>query len=274
MEVDLMDIVEHFAHTAFKVEGVYNYSIEPGRSGNMKTSPFPGFIFPLGGEANFIFDGTPYTAGVGNVIHGGANMRLSKSMIGKKKWNYILVLYSIRKPEPERFSLEDTDFELVIGQSPRLVDLLQRLWKVSNQPGAIAIFQTETIFRCILDEIFICARNQSSGNDRILFKQVSDYIHEYYMDTLTIRSLAELHGVNENRLFYVFSKYSGMGAGDYLMIHRLNRAKELLVTGDAPIVAVAKSVGYHDPYHFSKRFKKQFGISPSKFRDKFRYKVQ
>ncbi len=45
MEIDLMDIVEHFAYTAFKVEGVYNYSIEPGRSGSMKTSPFPGFIF-------------------------------------------------------------------------------------------------------------------------------------------------------------------------------------------------------------------------------------
>ncbi len=84
MEIDLMDIVEHFAYTAFKVEGVYNYSIEPGRSGSMKTSPFPGFIFPLGGQANFIFDGTPYTAGVGNVIHGGANLRLSKSVVGKK----------------------------------------------------------------------------------------------------------------------------------------------------------------------------------------------
>lgn len=271
--MELIDIVEHFAHTSFQVEGVYNYSIEPGSCGSVKTSPFPGFIFPLAGEANFIFDGTSYTAGVGNVIHGGANMRLGKRVVGKKKWNYILVLYSIRKPEPEGFSLEDEHFEFVIGQSPRLLELLQRLWRVSNQPGAIATFQTETIFRCILDEIFICARNQSNGDDRILFKQVSDYIHEYYMDTLTIRSLAELHGVNENRLFYVFSKYAGMGAGDYLMIHRLNRAKELLVTGDAPVVAVAKSVRYHDPYHFSKRFKKQFGISPSKFREKFRYKV-
>ncbi|WP_053955212.1 helix-turn-helix domain-containing protein [Inediibacterium massiliense] len=272
MKIEFIDLVEHFVHTAFQVEGVYHYSIEPGSFGSTKTSPFPGFIFPLGGQANFLFDGTSYTAGVGSVIHGGANMSLSKSVVGKKKWNYILVLYSIRKPEPEGFSLENTHFELVIGQSPRLVELLQRLWRVSNQPGAIAAFQTETIFRCILDEIFICVRNQSSGDDRILFKQVSDYIHEYYMDTLTIRSLAELHGVNENRLFYVFSKYAGMGAGDYLMIHRLNRAKELLVTGDASVVSVAKSVGYHDPYHFSKRFKKQFGISPSKFRQKFRYK--
>lgn len=55
MEIDLMDIVEHFAYTAFKVEGVYNYSIEPGRSGNMKTSPFPGFIFPPLSAGEFHF---------------------------------------------------------------------------------------------------------------------------------------------------------------------------------------------------------------------------
>ncbi|WP_461612986.1 helix-turn-helix domain-containing protein [Clostridium sp. Marseille-QA1073] len=272
MGIELLNLVEHFANTAFQVEGVYNYNIEPGRSGSMKTAPFPGFIFPLGGQANLLFNGTSYIAGVGNVIHGGANMSLNKSVVGDKKWNYILVLYSIRKSEPEGFSLENSHFELVIGQSARLVELLQRLWRVSNQPGSIAKFQTETVFRCVLDEIFTCAHNQSNSDDRTLFKQVSDYIHEYYMDTLTIRSLAELHGVNENRLFYVFSKYAGMGAGDYLMIHRLNRARELLVTSDATIIAIAKSVGYHDPYHFSKRFKKQFGDSPSKFRKKFRYK--
>ncbi|WP_027631953.1 helix-turn-helix domain-containing protein [Clostridium hydrogeniformans] len=272
MEIELIDLVDNFANTNFQVEGVYSYNIKPGSSGCMKTASFPGFIFPLGGEANFCFDGTSYTASVGNVIHGGGDMTLSKRVIGDKDWNYLLVLYSINNSESEEFSLKNLHFELAIGQSARLVELLQRLWRASNEPGTMAKFQTETLFRCVLDEIFTCANNQSSGDDRTLFKQVSEYIHEYYMDTLTIRNLAELHGVNENRLFYVFSKYAGMGAGDYLMIHRLNRAKELLVTSNIPVISIAKSVGYHDPYHFSKRFKKQFGDSPSKFREKFRYK--
>ncbi len=90
MEIELIDLVEHFAHTAFQVEGVYHYSIEPGSFGCTKTSPFPGFIFPLGGQANFLFDDTSYTAGVGNVIHGGANMSLSKSVVGKKKMELYL----------------------------------------------------------------------------------------------------------------------------------------------------------------------------------------
>lgn len=272
MKIELLDLVEHFDNTDFQVEGVYSYSIEPGRSGSIKTAPFPGFIFPLSGQAHFDFDDTSYKAAVGNVIHGGANMSLKKKVIGDKKWNYILVLYSIGKSEPQGFSLRNTHFELKVGQSPRLNELLQNLWRISNQPGAIAKFQTGTIFRCILEDVFICANNQLNSDEKTLFKQVSDYIHKYYMDTLTIRSIAELHGINENRLFYVFSKYAGMGAGDYLMIHRLNRAKELLVTSDAPVVSIAKTVGYNDPYHFSKRFKKQFGDSPSKFREKFRYK--
>ncbi|HWR56444.1 MAG TPA: AraC family transcriptional regulator [Negativicutes bacterium] len=270
MKIGINKLAEYFAHTHFHVKGVYHYRIDPKQSGWLKTAPFPGFIFPLGGQAQFYFDGTPYLAGIGNVIHGGANMSLAKRVIGNTKWEYCLVLYHICKPEPEGFTLEKADFELVIGKSPRLTELLRRLWRVSSQPGSIPAFQTETMFRCVLEEIFICAHNQTKGGAQLLFKQVSDYIHEYYMDPLTIRELAESHGVNENRLFYVFTKYAGMGPGDYLMIHRLNRAKELLVTGDAPIIAVAKSVGYSDPYHFSRRFKNQFGIPPSEFREKFR----
>ena len=188
MEIQLNKLAGHFARTAFQVEGVYHYSIDPGRWGCGKTAPFPGFILPLGGQAQFHFDGTPYLAGVGNVIHGGAGMSLDKRVIGNTKWEYILVLYDIRKPEPEGFTLEKAHFELITGQSPRLAELLRRLWRVSRQPGSIPAFQRETMFRCVLEEVFICARNQTNGGDQSLFKQVSDYIHEYYMDTFTIRA--------------------------------------------------------------------------------------
>lgn len=90
------------------------------------------------------------------------------------------------------------------------------------------------------------------------------------MDVLTVRELAEQNEVNENRLYYVFNKYADIGPGDYLMMYRLNRAKELLITGDAPIGRVAKSVGYPDALYFSRTFNKQFGLSPSALRKQFR----
>lgn len=270
MEIELNRLVSHYANTSFRVQGVYHYMIEPGSAGWQKSMPFPGFIFPLVGKAQYHFDGTSYLARVGKVIHGGADMNLDKRVVGNGKWEFISVLYDIRTHEPEDINLPDTHFELVTGQSLRLTELLWRLWRVYNQPGAIPAFQTETLFRCVLEEVFICTRNQTNNGAQALFEQVSSYIHDHYMDSLTVRGLAEQNGINENRLFYVFSKYAGMGPGDYLMTYRFKRAKELLITSDAPVGQVARSVGYSDALHFSRIFRKRFGISPSGLREKFR----
>lgn len=191
-------------------------------------------------------------------------------MIGDQRWEYISVLYEIQGPEPEDICLPDTHFELSIGQNPRLTDLLWRLWRAHNQPGAIPAFRVETLFRCVLEEVFVCSLNKPSDEAQALFEQVSAYIHEHYADMLTVRGLAEQNGVNENRLFYVFSKYAGMGPGDYLMAYRLNLARELMITSDLPISEVARQVGYADPLYFSRIFRKRFDISPSRLREEFR----
>lgn len=270
MKIELNKLVETFTKTSFCVQGVYHYKVEPGTAGWQKSAPFPGFIFPLGGKAQYHFDGTPYLAGIGKVIHGGASMNLDKHVVGNAKWEYISVLYDILSPEVKGIGLPAVHFELITGQSPRMTELLWRLWRAFNQPGAIPAFQTETLFRCVLEEVFVCAQNQRNDDAHVLFEQVSSYIQDHYMDMLTVQGLSEQNGVNENRLYYVFRKYAGMGPGDYMMAYRLNRAKELLITSDAPVGEVAKSVGYSDALHFSRIFKKRFGISPSGLRDKFR----
>lgn len=267
MEMELNKLVAHFAGAFFRVKGVYHYIIEPGVASWQKSTPFPGFIFPLGGQAEFHFNGTPYLASVGSVIHGGANMSLDKRVAGAGKWEYISVLYAVHPPEPEAFCLADMHFQLAVGHGPRLPELLWRLWRTFNQPGALPAFQTEMLFRCILEEVFVSARSQSGDDAQALFERVSSYMHEHYMDGLTVHGLAMQNGVNENRLFYVFTKYAAMGPGDYLMTYRLNRAKELLVTGNAPIGEVARSVGYSDQLYFSRVFKKRFGVAPSKLRE-------
>ena len=46
----------------------------------------------------------------------------------------------------------------------------------------------------------------------------------------------------------------------------MEKAREILSEGHFSIQAVAKRVGYDDPYYFSKLFKKKFGYSPSTFK--------
>jgi len=43
----------------------------------------------------------------------------------------------------------------------------------------------------------------------------------------------------------------------------------MLFTSDAPVQQIAQTVGIVDPFYFSRVFKKQFGISPTEYREKF-----
>lgn len=264
MAIEPNKIIEHFAAALFQIRGVYRYKISSGSRGTQKAAPYPGFVFPLSGCAEYQFNNTPYLIKPGVVLHGMANATMRKCVIGEEDWEFISVLYETYK-EPSAIKLANTHFSFTVGQSVQLYDLLHRLYIISNRPGGLPAFQTETLFRQVLEETFLCVRNQTQYGAQELFDSVSEYIHTHYMGDLTVRTLAEQHGVNENRLFYIFQKYAGMGPADYLRTYRLNRARDLLVTTSGSIGEIAEQIGFPDALYFSRIFKKHFGVPPSKF---------
>ena len=62
----------------------------------------------------------------------------------------------------------------------------------------------------------------------------------------------------------------GLSITEYINKVRLDRAVYLLSHTDLNILQVAKSVGFEDPYYFSRRFKSYTGITPSAFRENCR----
>ena len=57
-----------------------------------------------------------------------------------------------------------------------------------------------------------------------------------------------------------------MPFSEYLIGKRIQKAKELLLDDKLSIEEVAEKVGYNDYFYFLKSFKKNTGISPSKYR--------
>ncbi|MEQ3595550.1 AraC family transcriptional regulator, partial [Bacillus albus] len=101
---------------------------------------------------------------------------LAHKMLGEINWEYILVLYRISNSEREDSGLIHQHFELLTGQSPRLVELLMRLWDVYNQRGGISMFQTEMLFREALNEALLCVVNRENNYEsHTLFERISSY---------------------------------------------------------------------------------------------------
>ena len=104
---------------------------------------------------------------------------------------------------------------------------------------------------------------RSTPNNYI--KTVSDYIKANYMHQISISSLANAVNLNSRYLSRIFKEARGITIQEYIIKKRINKAKELLSQG-LSVSETALFVGYHDPFTFSKIFKKYTGMSPSLYK--------
>ncbi|BFT74593.1 response regulator [Paenibacillus sp. P36] len=99
-----------------------------------------------------------------------------------------------------------------------------------------------------------------------VIEEVKTYISRHYgNEELRIEDIAKSVHMNYNHLCFVFKKETTFTINDYLTEIRIIKAKELFDQGEKVIQNVANQVGYADANYFSKCFKKQMGITPSKY---------
>ena len=105
-------------------------------------------------------------------------------------------------------------------------------------------------------------RQQKIVNDTIYF------LENHFKEEITLEQLAQAQFVSPAYLSRLFKEIVGESPINYLIKLRLKEAKHLLKTTPLTIKQIAQATGYQDAYHFSKSFKKQFGIAPSGLSEK------
>lgn len=109
--------------------------------------------------------------------------------------------------------------------------------------------------------------SQMNGHKEDTFLHVLDYMSIHYPRDLSLNELAELIDITPSHLCKLFKKRMGVTPIQYLIRIRLQEAKkQLLLHPNAPIQKIACAVGYPDTSYFTKIFKHQEGITPSRFR--------
>ncbi len=112
----------------------------------------------------------------------------------------------------------------------------------------------------------------SSGREETLTAEeitslVKTYVRNNYAKDISLNLLASNLGFSASYLTKVFSKVEGCTPSTYIREYRMNIARQLLKNPSATVVSVAEAVGYTDPFHFSKSFKKTFGYPPSEHQE-------
>ncbi len=92
------------------------------------------------------------------------------------------------------------------------------------------------------------------------------YIRKHMDEPLNREVLAAVAGFSVSHFHRIFTAYTGEKIAGYVRRVRMERAGRKLRMGAVDIMEVALAAGYDTHAAFGKAFKRQFGLSPSEFR--------
>ncbi|MBB3113284.1 AraC-like DNA-binding protein [Paenibacillus phyllosphaerae] len=143
--------------------------------------------------------------------------------------------------------------------------LHEELIAASQRRGSGLFFQS-LLFR-FLAELVECAeapvRGPASPSKEAYVRKASEWIEHNYSQKITVLEIARYVGLNRTYLSSLFQEQYGVSLQTYLLHYRMNRAAALLRNRELSISDISRSVGYTDPFLFSKMFKKVIGMSPT-----------
>lgn len=97
-------------------------------------------------------------------------------------------------------------------------------------------------------------------------QRIIQEIRENYAENITLTDLSKKYGISISHLSSLLKTELKLSFTEYIASRRIQKAKELLGDDKLSIEEIAEKVGYNDYFYFTKVFKKNTGISPSKYR--------
>ncbi len=141
--------------------------------------------------------------------------------------------------------------------------LIQWLYQenISTFDGAAALKNAH--LKSILAELskLTAQKGQSS-----LVQEIRTYIQDHLRDPLTLNDLAEQAGMSKYHFIRKFRQLSGRTPMTDLRIIRIEAARNLIMTTDLPLKAIAVRVGLCDEYYLCRLSKQYFKTSLGSFR--------
>jgi AraC-like DNA-binding protein len=114
-------------------------------------------------------------------------------------------------------------------------------------------------------------RTETLAARRRLYLLARVVVARYYRRRLTLPVVAGLLASSPRQLQRAYEQFGQISFHEDLLARRMDAAAGLLIEQPAIAVAdVARLVGYRQPSHFARAFRRRYGLAPAGFRESAR----
>ena len=107
----------------------------------------------------------------------------------------------------------------------------------------------------------------SEGRFSPPIQKAVSFLRVNYSQSVGLEEVAQIAGFVPSYFSRLFKEETGMTMTAYLRKLRCEQAAHLLKETDIPIAEISAYVGYPDNNYFTKAFRKEFGVTPGKWRE-------
>jgi AraC-like DNA-binding protein len=126
--------------------------------------------------------------------------------------------------------------------------------------------------RQLKENLLVSGLEVLEGKKAILIEKIKKVVIEmvHYADELPVVNystyISEKLNYDYTYLSNIFSEVKGMTIQKYIILHKIEKVKELLLYDELSLTEIAYKLGYSSAAHLSTQFKKVIGLTPSYFR--------
>ena len=91
------------------------------------------------------------------------------------------------------------------------------------------------------------------------------FVKANYAEKVRLGAVAKLCGLDRYQFSRAFKQAHGTTFREFVIIHRIQKAEQMLCVADMSITNVAFSVGFNDLSHFAQMFRRYVGVRPSDY---------
>jgi AraC-like DNA-binding protein len=223
--------------------------------------------YAVDGEAVYKLEDNEFTVKKGDVLFFPKDVPHSAYSKPQNPWQF----YSISFDLDLRNASDENLFSSVnnIISSPdlyRLPSLLAELNGVWTGKRAGYIIKCRSLILDILYTLIkeIDCSNYNYANYKCI-ERVLNLLNSNYMYTYSVEDLAKVSNLSYSHFRMLFKKVTGLTTVQYQNNIKINKSKDLLLSGDCNVTEAALAVGFNDIFYFSRLFKKITGSAPSDY---------